>query len=419
MTRCAALRRVTWVALAALGGCFSGEEPLPPHEALAKAAQRSDTILQEEGARSRDAVPLEPPETPPDPGTVSFWYYTHPLAGPFMASRERWAGNHSPPTVLETQFIGEWNYAIEKLTVSLAAGDLPDMAMVKRGWLARLVASGRIVPLDTVLLPSLIDDIRVPSREAFVVGGRLYALPADGFCSVLYYNRTLVKEAPKDWEGLRRLARDVKRAGGGTANAAYPLGDLPFLEMLWSVGGTVCDEKKSGLASPEAFEALDFILSLRDEGLIHPHALGAPDSAFELFIAGKVAMTVASSQYTARARSAPFPVGMAPPPGKSGPVAMLSDNAIVVFARYAAAKRLEIGAVADFLTGPEVQGAEAADLGSVPTRASVARDVPSAEGLAQAYDHARNTPLVGPWSEIEFELMRYLNLAFQYKPKIP
>jgi len=399
-----------------LGGCFSGEKALPPHEALTQAAQRIDTILQDEAAQDRGSVSLDPPKTPHDPNTVSFWYYTHPLAGPAMASPERWADFSAkhPGVTLETQFIGEWNYAVEKLAVSLATDDLPDMAMVKRGWLAQLITSGRIAPLDTVLPPSLLDDIRAPSRKAFVVDGRLYALPADGFCSVLYYNTTIIKEAPKDWEALRRLACQIKEEDG--ANGTYPLGDVPFIEMLWSASGVICNDKKSGLASPEAFEALDFILALRDKGLIHPRAIGAPESAFQLFLAGKVAMTVASSQHVVRARKASFPVGRAPLPGKNGPASMLSDNAIVVFAQYADAKRLALGSVADFLTGSEVQGAEAAALGSVPTRTSVARNVALVKELCQAYDHARNTPLVAPWSQVEFELMRSLHLAFQYTP---
>lgn len=414
-TRCNAL---VW-SLLLLTGCFGGEEPLPPHEALAKAAQRIDGILAGERARSGHRPPLEKAETPDDPRGVSLWFYTHPLASMLLSQPElsaAFAQSH-PGIRFRQQFIGDWSVAIQKLTVTLAAGDLPDLALVKRSWLARLVSSGRIAPLDTLLPGSLIDDIRAPSRAALTANGRLYALPADGFCSVLYYNRQLVKDGPpRTWEELARIARQVSRPARNPREALYGIGVLPFVESLWSAGGNVCDELASGLDEAPARKALDFVLSLRREGLAYPRVWGDAESAFELFLAGRVAMTVASSRHLSRTRKAPFPVGVAPVPGEGGPISMLSDNAIVVFAKYANAKRAAIAEVLDFLTGPEMQGADALALGSVPVRVSVAKETSVPPELEEAYLHGRNTPLVGPWGAIEYELRRYLDLAYRWEP---
>jgi ABC-type glycerol-3-phosphate transport system substrate-binding protein len=285
----------------------------------------------------------------------------------------------------------------------LAAGDVPDIAVVKRSWLARLIPSGRIIALEQVLPPGLVDDLQPPARNSLTVDGHLFALPADGYCSVLYYNRDLVKEPPTTWEALRRCAQETARP------AVYPIGDLPFLDTLWSAGGDVCNRQSCLLTSAAAQEALDFVLALRRDGLAHPQGLGYPMNALELFLVGKVAMTVASSEYLARAGRAAFSVGIAPVPGKAGPVAMQSDNVIVVFARYAAAKSAAIASVLDFLTGPDFAGP-----GSVPMRRTIAKASPPTPGLAMAYEHSRNTPLVAPWGSIEFELTRYLDLAYRW-----
>lgn len=401
-----------------LAGCFSGEEPAPPHEALARAAQRIDEILRQDRASNAEPTPSEPSESPPDATQVTFWFPAHALFSELMLLHPaKLAAFHDahPGVKLSHQFIGEWNVAIQKLTVSLAAGDLPDVVVVKRAWLARLATSGRIAPLDTLLPTVLTEDFRPPARETLMANGRLYALPADGFCSVLYYNRAVVGDAPPaTWEDLRGRAREVNHPSEDLRNAVYAIGDLPFLETLWAAGGDVCGGQSSGLAAPQAREAMDFILGLRDEQLIHPRSLGDPLGALQLFFKGRVAMTVASSSLGLE--KAGFPYGMAPVPGKTGPVSMLSDNVMVVFARYAEAKRDAIVQVLDFLTGPEVQDAGALASGSVPTRKSVAQGLSVPAGLDQAFLHGRNTPLVGPWSAIEFELARCLDLAYRWKP---
>lgn len=384
---------------------------MPPDVALVTAAQRINVILEAEAGRAPQ--PLEPGAVPADAKRVSFWYYAHPLISPALGGAGRVAAFQSafPDVLLEAQFIGEWHYAVQKLTVSLAAGGLPDVALVKRAWFARLMASGRIAPLDELLPAAFLADLRSPSRKAFLADGCLWGVPGDGFCSVLVYNRQMADTAPKTWEDLRRMARSMSRQD----KHVYLIGDVPFLETLWSAGGYVCNEKTSGLDAPQARDALEFLLSLRREGLAHPTAFGNPTYAFELFLSGKVAMTVISSELLPRTQQAAFSVGIAPVPGKTAPLSLMSDNVIVVFGRYAYAKREGIAALLDFLTGPEVQGAGAVAVGSVPVRQSVAEGVTVPAGLAEAYLAGRSTPLVAPWSAIESEMYRYLDLAYRWQ----
>jgi ABC-type glycerol-3-phosphate transport system substrate-binding protein len=114
-------------------------------------------------------------------------------------------------------------------------------------------------------------------------------------------------------------------------------------------------------------------------------------------------------------RDLPFRVAVGPVPGEEGPVSELSDDAIVVFRRYADAKFEAISAFLDYLTGPALQGADALALGSVPVRASVAESVIVPDELAAAYGVARATPLVPAWGRIEAGLDRYLGLAYAWQ----
>jgi ABC-type glycerol-3-phosphate transport system substrate-binding protein len=409
------------VLAAVLSGCLSGEPPLPPDEALAQAARRIDAILAEERTHAQQTPEAGQSERPDSPGTVTFWYPSHPLMSVLMSRPELLTAFNDKRSGIElkAQYIGDWYVAVQKLTVSLAAGDLPDIAVVKRSWLARLIGSGLIAELDVLLPTYLADDLQPEARAAFESNGHLYAFPADGFCNVLYYNRDRVPEPPTTWDDLGRVAEKMGPTDPRANRPVYAVGDLPFIEALWSAGGDICRDGQCGLDAPEAHAALDFILELRNARYAHERAVGNPSGAFDLFLSGGALMTVASSEFLPRVQEARFPVGIAPEPGKSGPISMMSDNAIVVFRRYSEAKHAAIAEALSFLTGPDIQGAQAAARGSMPVRSSVAGQVQAPAGLAEAYACAQSTPLVGAWGAIEFELQRHLSLAYRFDPKAP
>ncbi len=411
----AALRFAAPVLLmaAVATGCLSGEAPLPPNEALAKASQRIDALLQEERRFENEPAAVVN-ESPKDAHEVTVWYASHPLVSPVLLGkpeRLRAFQDAHPGLRVATQYIGDWNVAIQKLTVSLAAGDVPDIALVKRGLLARLIGSALIAPLDTLLPAALVDDLRPQARQSCTARGHLWAIPADGFCSMLFVNRAKVPGTlPATWDAWLTCARAVSM---DTQTGACAIGAVPFVPMLWSAGGEVCNETSSSLDSPQAREALEFILSLCNEDLANPATLGDPSSGFGLFLRERVAMTVASSEFIPQLKSISFPAAIAPIPGKTGPISMLSDTCWVVFARYAQAKKEAIAQTLDFLTGESFQGA-----GSFPIRKSV-QPVQSAYDPGPAFNCARNTPLVGPWAAIEFELEHYLSLACRWRSPMP
>ncbi len=404
-------RAFVFMAVAAVSGCFAGPDPLPPEQALAAAHGRITRLLEQERAFAPDAITVVPSQTPATPDRITVWYPAHPIIAPALGRRDvRAVFERAHPEVrLDAQFIGEWHVAIQKLTVSIAAGDVPDIALVDRSWAARLAQAGHLMPLDGFLTPKVLDDVHPHVRAAYTLQGRVWALPADGFCSVLYFNRDLVAEPPQTWADLRDA--------GPHTDAPGALGHLPYVESLWSAGGVVCELNQSGLTAPPAIRTLDFLIDLRDTGRVAPRMLENPGWAFETFLRGNVAMTAGSSEWFPRTGNAAFTVGMAPLPGEEGPVSRLGDKALVVFARHARAKRAGIVAVLDFLTGPAVQGAEAASRGSVPVRQSVLEGVDVPEGLRDAYEAAQAPPFIGVWTAVEHELLNYLGLAYRWQPE--
>ena len=402
--------RVGMAAITAIwGGISCTKTPvLSPEEAVRRVGERIDKTIREWRAEADTFSLSFESEKPADSRHVVFWYFSHPLIAPAFATPEhvhRFNETH-PDVRLEARPLGEWFYAMQKLTVSLAAGDLPDVALIKREWLGALVDSGKLAPVEMFLDAGDIADFPDHLRAAYSAHGMLYALPADGFCSVLYANGEKVGETlPQTWDELQTAARKI--AQGTSDPALYPIAYLPFMELFWSAGGEAYfDRDVQCLNDPAAVETLRFLLNLREEKLMFPRSGLEEMAGLELFSRGKVALTVASSAYLLQLRGLKFPVRVGPVPGKMGPVSRFSENVVVIFAKYAEAKRESIGALLTYLTSSAVQTAEAAEKGSMPTRLSIQRSLTPLAGLEEAFRVARDAPLVRPWAIIEDYLRR-------------
>ena len=211
---------------------------------------------------------------------------------------------------------------------------------------------------------------------------------------------------------LREAALTLRQSRGEAGETNwYPIGHFPYVPALWSAGGALIEDGHCGLRTPQALDTLKFMISLREANLLHPVA-GDAGHGVGLLNHDLVAMTVASSRLLPQAPKA----GVAPIPGKAGPVSMASEHVLVVFADKAAGKQAALTACLDALTGSAVTGGHAPALGSVPVRKSVAATVAAPDAMTRAYQAARFTPFLSAWAAAEFELNRHLDRAYRWTP---
>ncbi len=383
-------------------GCIGAVPPKSPKEALHSADLAVAKLL--ENARASEAPPSRVDTQTNGSNVVTFWYMSHPAIGTALET--------TPPAsdtfALKALFIGEDDAATQKLIVAVAAGDLPDVALVDRSLVPMLFDAGRTRALDAILSAELMRDLRDEARADYTYRGQLIGLPADGYCSVLFCSRPLTGDAPpKNWvffnahSNAYQLTTTSKR---GRKHGAYP-----FLEALWSTGGDVVQSGTPGLATPEALRALEFV-TLATGGTARSEQV-----AFQDFLDGVCAMTVASSRYIARANAAGLDYVVAPVPGETGPISRRSNVAVVVFAREMGAPTAAIAAFLDWLTGSEVYTETAAINGNVPIRKSAASVGLVPVGVADAYQSGRNTPLIPQWAGAEIEVERAIAEAYAFE----
>jgi len=116
----------------------------------------------------------------------------------------------------------------------------------------------------------------------------------------MYYNKDLlskagINEPPENWDTLVADAKKIKALGNDTYGFALQGKEIEtdayWYYSLWTHGGELIENGKSGVASPAAIQSLEFYRSLIDQGLTEPDPTGYNRQDIErLFKQGRVAM---------------------------------------------------------------------------------------------------------------------------------
>ena len=378
------------LVLIALSACIRPSTPIDPSDAPSIAAGAVSTIL----GRS----PGYPPRFAEAPSegstTVRVWYPDHPLMRRLAMPETRAAFAEAHPGVqLEAQNIGEWMYAVQKLTVHLAGGGLPDIAIVRRDLLAQLAPSGKLVALEALLPPEFLEDLEPPVMSAFSVGGALVALPADAYHSVLFLDAKATLDRVED-------------LGSPLSPTRLTAGHIPFLEVMWAHGGDVLADGAVVVDDQAAAATFRLLHALYagESGLSDRYAVFDETHGLALFTSGRVPLTVASSRMYRRILEEKPDTQVRSMPGEFSGISRWGAYAIVVLDEAEASPEA-IAAVLDFLTGADLQGADALVGGSPPVRRSVRATVDPGHPLLSTFHDAIAPPLVPEWGEIEAALL--------------
>jgi multiple sugar transport system substrate-binding protein len=123
-----------------------------------------------------------------------------------------------------------------------------------------------------------------------VVDGAWRCLPVYMYMHMFFYREDVFEKArvavPATWDEFRTALQKIKRANTGVApfGIAYGRsfdGQQFLLGVLWGLGGDVLspDGKKVVLNSPKTVEALEYVVSLYQDGLTAPGLLSWNDAS--------------------------------------------------------------------------------------------------------------------------------------------
>jgi multiple sugar transport system substrate-binding protein len=196
-------------------------------------------------AGAADAVELTlwaPPSFTPQAGLPA-------LADAYQDLYARFAAEN-PDITLKFEVLPGGTEALTQILTAANAGNLPDLAVLDGFWIARLVQTGKLQPLNDLWPEGERSAFYKQVIDAVTFDDKIYAAWFHNAWRGLYYRKdTLAKlgyeTPPANWDEFLAYAEKAKAANMSAVmfpGSATELTALHMLSMYWGLGGKLVDE---------------------------------------------------------------------------------------------------------------------------------------------------------------------------------
>ncbi len=215
----------------------------------------------------------------------------------------------------------EWGTYYDALNATFAGGDRPDVAVMHGSNLPDYASRDLLLPMEEQLAAHDVDtsDWTEPAREAVTYDGTIYGVPFDLHANLFHVNVDIFEEAglvddegmpilPSSREEFMEQAQTIQDLGYtylATDASQFPIGVRIMFTLVWQQGSDLVspDGTSANVDSPEAQEALDFMLEMFEKGYADANA--NYDASQAAFLNGEAAIlhngTWAVDQYNREA----------------------------------------------------------------------------------------------------------------------
>ncbi|WP_059042246.1 sugar ABC transporter substrate-binding protein [Paenibacillus rubinfantis] len=282
---------------------------------------------------------------------------------------------------------------IGKLTQDGPSGLAADVLIVPHDHLGNAATSGLILPNDVFA-----EETTKNNTEASIQGatydGLLYGYPRAAETMALYYNKSLLPEAPKDFSDVLEFSKTFTDKSKNKYGIMWEVGNMYFnYPFIASAGGYLFGDNGTnpadiGLANDGAIEGLKVFQSIKAALPINSGDIN-PDIKRSLFNEGDVAMDINGPWELAGYKAALGDnLGLAPYPTVNGKTAITFSGIKVwvvnSFTKYPNAAKL----FANFASSKDAQLLLNEKVGAVPTNLE-----------ALEADQIKNDPYVSAFAE--------------------
>ncbi|MFF2018592.1 extracellular solute-binding protein [Paenibacillus sp. NPDC058177] len=268
---------------------------------------------------------------------------------------------------------------VTKLTQDGPSGLAADVINIPHDNLGKAASASLVLPNDIFA-----EQTKADNTEASIVGstfeGELYGYPRAAETYALYYNKSLVKEAPKSFDDVLAFSKTFTDKSKNKYGIMWEVGNLYYNYLfIASTGGYLFGDNGTnkddiGLNNEGAIEGLNTFAKLKEALPIKSGDINA-DIKRSLFNSGDVAMDITGPWELAGYKEALGDnLGIAPVPTIAGKTAVTFSGikiyAVNSFSQYPNAAKL----YAHFATSKESQLELNKIIGSVPTNKEALED---------------------------------------------
>ncbi|MFD7587181.1 extracellular solute-binding protein [Kitasatospora sp. NPDC059811] len=224
-----------------------------------------------------------------------------------------------------------WNDIDKQVKTMIQSGNVPDV--LQTGGYADKVADDLLYKAEDVLSADTRADLIPSFADAGRVDGVQYGIPFVSSARALFYNKAVFQQAgitqpPTTWDEVRKDAELIKAKAPGVTPYALPLGpeEAQGESMIWELGNGGGPTAKDGTYAIDSQANVDTFRWLKanlvDTGLTYANpATTDRKTAFADFAAGKAAMANGHPSLIQMSKDGKVDYGVAPVPGRTGPLA--------------------------------------------------------------------------------------------------
>jgi len=305
------------------------------------------------------------------------------VADAYKAAYEKFQ-KENPDITIKFEVMRGGSEALQQFLTAATSGNLPDLALLDGFWIARLVETGKLQPLDDLWSPESRAGWLPASIEAVTLNDKIYAVPFHTSWRGLYYPiDTMTKlgydAPPANLEQFLAFGEKAKADGMlATMLPAAPgeVTALHMLSMFWGMGGEMVDATGKPVffegANREALEKVyGLYRELAEKGMMSSDTT-LDETKIRPFLYSREAASIAatSSRVTTMYTDAPWLKGNLgvfnyPLPEGKKAVPVLTGFTYGIFADDAERKAAAWKFI-DFITKPENIGPLNANAGHLP-----------------------------------------------------
>lgn len=159
-----------------------------------------------------------------------------------------------------------WDSLYQKLSTVLSVGEGPDMLAMATERIGTYAEPGAFVEVNDVYEEGIVDESVIPDtlKENLKYDGKYYGVPMNFATLLLYYNKTMFKDAgldpetpPATWEELEQYAQQiVEKTGNYGFDMAVKETTPMWCIMLWGNGGDIIEDGKAVFNSDQNVETI-------------------------------------------------------------------------------------------------------------------------------------------------------------------
>lgn len=286
-----------------------------------------------------------------------------------------------------------------KIELDGPAGVGADVFVTPHDHIGALVQGGHVLPVDDA--EEYMAGFEDMAKMGASYDGVVYGYPMGAETYALFYNKALIKEAPKTWDDVKAFAKSFNNKAEGKYAIVWPVSDGYYGYMFMDSFGAPLfgpngnDRKQHNLNSAAAIKGLTYFQNLRKEVLDIPATDASGDFCNAEFTEGKAAMIITGPWKITDFKKNGIDFGITTIPSFDGKEPGHSFSGVrVAFVSAYSENPEEAKAFAKFITSKEMLEKRFKLTDQIPPRKDINTNNPLSNGIKTQLKYAKAMPTI-------------------------